>query len=79
MAFHTSAVIKTSLKQNPDSTENDIQMLAKKCLLNVSDTHYLVEHHRAIEKRKELKKAMKAKSQETVERVVSKNEVEHRY
>ena len=56
-----SAVIKTSLKQNPDPTEDDIQILAKECLLNVSDTHYLVEHHRTIEKRKELKKAMKAK------------------
>jgi hypothetical protein len=34
-------------------------MLAKECLLSVSDTLYLVDHFKAIQKRKELKKAKK--------------------
>lgn len=57
-----STVIKAAIKNNSNPNENDIQAFAKKCLLSVSDTRYLVDHLRVIEQRKELrKKAKKAK------------------
>ena len=54
-----SHVIKSSIQKNADPSEYDVQMLAKECLLSVSDTLYLVDHSKAIQKRKELKKAKK--------------------
>ena len=50
-----SLVIKTLIKENANPTEKDIQGLAKKCLLSLSNTQYLVDHLKAIEQRKELR------------------------
>ena len=56
-----SVVIKGYVQRNP--SEFEIELLAKKCLLSVSDTSHLMEHYRAIEQRKILRKANKIRTQ----------------
>lgn len=54
-----SEIIKASIIDNSDPSEDDVVILAKQCLLSVEETRYLVDHFKIIEKRKELKKARK--------------------
>ena len=58
-----SHVIKSSIKNNVEPSEDEVQNLAKECLLSVSDTRYLVDHFKAIQKRKELKRAKRLENQ----------------
>ncbi len=58
-----SVVVKCFVQNNPNPSEDQIELLAKECLLSVSDTQYLVEHRRAIEQRKILRKSKKTQTQ----------------